>query len=102
MGVRHDPLSQFLWVARATTCSPQRMLSDTNYYLTADNLNEGTIIVVPAIHLFALRETGYAGAICLTRQRQAPCWITRVPNDIISGHVRLWSDNSVRKLSLLS
>ena len=35
------------------------MLPETNYYLSNNNLNEGT--VAPAIHLFAMRETGYAG-----------------------------------------
>ena len=37
------------------------MLPETNYYLSTNNLNEGTVIVAPAIHLFALGEAGYAG-----------------------------------------
>ena len=30
-----------------------------------------------------------------------PCWIVRVPKDIIWGHGGLWSDNSVAMLGAL-
>jgi len=42
-------------------CSPQHMLPETNYYLSTNNLNEGTVRAAPAIHLFAFGEAGYAG-----------------------------------------
>lgn len=32
---------------------------------------------------------------------RVPCWIVRVPKDIISGHGGLWSDNSVAMLGAL-
>ena len=32
---------------------------------------------------------------------RVPCWIVRVPKDIIWGHGGLWSDNSVAMLGAL-
>jgi hypothetical protein len=36
-----------------------------------------------------------------TGNARVPCWIVRVPKDIISGHGGLWSDNSVAMLGAL-
>lgn len=36
-----------------------------------------------------------------TENANVPCWIVRVPKDIISGHGGLWSDNSVAMLAAL-
>jgi hypothetical protein len=36
-----------------------------------------------------------------TGNARVPCWIVRVPKDIISGHGGLWSDNSVAMLGAI-
>jgi hypothetical protein len=36
-----------------------------------------------------------------TGNARVPCWIVRVPKDIISGHGGLWSDNSIAMLGAL-
>jgi hypothetical protein len=36
-----------------------------------------------------------------TGNARVPCWVVRVPKDIISGHGGLWSDNSVAMLAAL-
>jgi hypothetical protein len=36
-----------------------------------------------------------------TGNARVPCWVVRVPNEIIWGHGGLWSDNSVAMLAAL-
>jgi hypothetical protein len=36
-----------------------------------------------------------------TGNARVPCWIVRVPKDIIWGHMGIWSDNSIAMLGAL-
>jgi exosome complex RNA-binding protein Rrp42 (RNase PH superfamily) len=62
-----------------------------------------TIVSIIRMKLVNLRakSSGDVGGLFNTGNARVPCWIVRVPREIIRGHGGLWSDNSVAMLAAL-
>jgi hypothetical protein len=59
------------------------------------------IIPMKSVRLQDGKFGGGGNLFIYTGNARVPCWIVRVPKEIIWGHGGLWSDNSVAMLAAL-